>query len=219
MNTNRVEFSCGNITLEGVWHLPEDNGLFPAVVVCHPHSLYGGNMMNNVVTAICEKLAKKSVAAFRFNFRGVGRSGGDFSNGIGEQEDVKAALDFISSASNIDADKIGLAGYSFGGSVALPVAFQDKRVSFLALISPALSNEGWQRLKAYHEPVFIIAGDADSIIGFDKFQQNIKELQQGTHFQVIPGADHFWLGNEDKVSLMVSQYFANKFSGINSKDS
>ena len=122
MNSVHVDFPCGDITLEGEWHLPQGKGPFPAVVVCHPHSLYGGNMSNNVVVAICQSLLQNSVAAFRFNFRGVGKSDGTFGGGTAEQQDVSAALDFASSTPNIDPVRIGLAGYSFGGSVALPVA-------------------------------------------------------------------------------------------------
>ena len=91
-------------------------------------------MSNNVVFAIFQVLAQRSIAAFRFNFRGVGKSEGDFGEGITEQEDVKAALAFISTTPDIDQKRTGLAGYSFGAGVALPVALQDERVNLLALV-------------------------------------------------------------------------------------
>ena len=143
MTSTRARFPCGDITLEGEWHFPQGNGPFPAVVVCHPHPLFGGDMLNNVVVAICQALSRQSIAAFRFNFRGVGNSGGAFGRGIAEQEDVKAALAFVLSNPDIDAGRIGLVGYSFGASVALPVALQDERLGLLALVSPALSDSGW----------------------------------------------------------------------------
>lgn len=167
-------------------------------------------MFNNIVLAVCEELSRQSVAAFRFNFRGVGRSGGDFGGGTGEQEDVKAALDFVSSVPAIDPQRIGLAGYSFGGGVALPVALQYQRISLLALVSPALSDTAWQQLKEYPGPAFIIIGDADSTIGFEKFQQNMKDA---TRYHVVPGADHFWMGFEEEVARRVARFFATGFSG------
>ena len=81
---------------------------------------------------------EKSIASLRFNFRGVGNSGGSYDEGRGEQDDVIAALDYLSTLKEIDSRKIGLAGYSFGGMVADAVAMKDNRVKQLALISPAL---------------------------------------------------------------------------------
>ena len=169
-------------------------------------------MFNNIVLAICEELSHHSVAAFRFNFRGVGSSGGEFGDGIGEQEDIKAALAFVSSAPAIDLKRIGLVGYSFGGGVALPVALQEQRISFLALVSPALSDTARQQLKEYPGPSFVIIGDADSIIGFEKFQQNIEDTQETTQYHVVPGADHFWMGFEDEVTQEVARFFITGFN-------
>ena len=117
MREVRLEFKSGGLSLEGVLALPGGTGPFPAVIVCHPHSLYGGSMSNSVVVAICQALARQSIAALRFNFRGVGRSGGNYGGGIDEQEDVRAALALVPSTSEIDPKKIGLAGYSFGAGV------------------------------------------------------------------------------------------------------
>ena len=97
-----VTFPCQDISLEGVWHFPESAGLSPAVVVCHPHPLYGGDMSNNVVLALCQGLVKRNIVALRFNFRGVGASSGEFGSGIAEREDVRAALEMAVLTSGID---------------------------------------------------------------------------------------------------------------------
>lgn len=76
-------------------------------------------MSNNVVFAICQALARQSIAALRFNFRGVGNSGGTFGEGIAEQEDVRAALDHVTSTPDIDHGRLGLVGYSFGAGVTV----------------------------------------------------------------------------------------------------
>ncbi len=144
MRREHTTIPCGDITLETAWHFPETKKPWPAVVVCHPHPLYGGTMSSNVVFGICQALAERAIAALRFNFRGVGKSGGEFGEGVGEQEDVKAALDFAIATDGIDTERIGLAGYSFGGMVALPVAIRDERVKKLALVSPMLSEGGWE---------------------------------------------------------------------------
>jgi alpha/beta superfamily hydrolase len=207
-----IAFPVGDISLEGVWHFPEGTGPFPAVTVCHPHPLYGGSMSSNVVFAICQALAQQSIAALRFNFRGVGKSGGEFGGGVAEQEDVKAALAFVSSTPTIDQKRIGLAGYSFGAAVALPVAVQDKRVNLLALVSPALLDSGWEQLKGYTKPKFLIVGDNDFVIPPRQFQQQVKDVPEPKQFQIIPGADHFWAGFEEEVAQKVTGFFAAGFS-------
>ena len=169
-------------------------------------------MANNVVLAICQALAEQSIAAFRFNFRGAGRSGGTFGGGIAEQEDIKAALAFVSSTPDIDQGRIGLAGYSFGASVALPVAIEDKQISLLALVSPALSDSGWEQLKAYSKPKFLVSGDNDFVIPLPQFEQYIKDIPEPKQHQVIVGADHFWRGYEEEVAQKVTQFFVAGFS-------
>jgi putative ATPase len=208
VSNSRVEFRCGEITLEGMWHLPQGEGLFPAVVVCHPHSLYGGNMQNNVVVAICEALGQQGIAALRFNFRGVEGSGGQFGGGVAERDDVRAALDFVTSAENINSEKVGLAGYSFGGSVALPVALEEERVRYLALVSPALTESGWQQLEKYPRSKLVVVGGNDSVIRLEKFQQLAEAARHPEEYQTVARADHFWWGLETELSQKVADFFA-----------
>ncbi len=169
-------------------------------------------MSSNVVLSICQASARQKIAAFRFNFRGVGGSEGSFGEGVGEQADVKAALDFVSSSPNIDSTKIGLAGYSFGGGVALAVAVQDERVRQLALVSPALTEPGWEQLKIYTKPRLLIIGDADSYIPLKRFEQRLKDIPEPRQYHVVAGADHFWLGYEAELAQKVTQFFVKGFA-------
>lgn len=171
-------------------------------------------MLNNIVVDICQELSQRSIAAFRFNFRGVGGSEGEFGGGIAERADVEAALAFILSMPGVDTGRIGLAGYSFGASVVLPVAVQDERVGPLALVSPALSDSGWGQFKAYHRAKFVIVGDADSVIPPERFQQHIRDIVVPGQYQVVAGADHFWWGHEKEVAEQVTQFFAAGFTRV-----
>jgi len=212
LSTERIKFPCGDITLEGEWHLPAGEGPFPGIVVCHPHPLYGGDMDNNVVVAICRELSRNSVAAFRFNFRGVGGSGGEYGGGVGEQGDVSAALDFVLATMAIDAGKIGLAGYSFGGGVVLSVALQDERVGLLALVSPMISDGNWEKLKEYRQGKLIIVGGADSFISAEQFQQRIDSIADPKEYRVVSEADHSWWGHERELTQQVSGFFVSGFN-------
>jgi len=168
-------------------------------------------MSNNVVMAICQALAEQSIAALRFNFRGVGRSQGGFGEGIAEQEDAKAAISLALSTPEIDSKKIGLAGYSFGASVASPVAVQDERVQLLALVSPALSDSGWKQLKEYSRPKFLITGTTDFFVPLAQFQQHVKDIPEPKQHQIVSGADHFWWGYEDELARKVTEFFVAGF--------
>ena len=204
MKCKRVIFPWGDLRLEGELHLPEGEGPFPVVTICHPHPLYGGDMDNNVVMAVYFALVKSSIAALRFNFRGVGNSSGSYGEGVGEQDDLQAALDFLSTLKEIDRQRIGLAGYSFGGMVAAHVAIKDNRIKQLALISPALNETDWIRLKKYALPKLILIGEADTSVPFRPFQHFFGDAKQ---YQIIAGADHFWYGFEEQLSGKIARFF------------
>ena len=207
MIENRVKFPCGDLILEGMTVVPESKGPSPGVVICHPHPLYGGEMNNNVVVPICQALAQASIASLRFNFRGVGASQGKFAEGIGEREDVVAAISYLSTLETVDKDRIGLCGYSFGGAVSLEVAPADERVKALALISPAVST--YVPLKQYTKPKLIVCGGADQFVSIISLQRLAEELPPPNDFELVSGADHFWGGYEDRVAARVTAFFVN----------
>jgi alpha/beta superfamily hydrolase len=208
-----VRFSASGIVLEGILEKPEGEPPFPAVAVCHPHPLYGGDMYNNVVSVICQALAQESIATLRFNFRGVGRSEGNHEEGVGEQDDVRAALDFLQSSDGVDKGRLGLAGYSFGTRVVMPVALQDSRVRAVALVSPFLDDADWQRVKTYGVPKLFICGSEDSFISPHKVKRLVGEAAAPSECEVVFGADHFWCGFEGKIGRKVSDFFKAAFYG------
>ncbi len=204
-----VKFPCGDITLEGEWHLLAGDGTVPAVVVCHPYPPGGGTMHNNVVMAVCQALYEKGIAAFRFNFRGVRGSEGSFGNGIDEREDVKAALDFILTEQRVDKNRVGLAGYSFGAAVSLQVAVNDERVKMLALCSAPMRSNAWEQLEAYNNPKIYAIGDSDQMVSVDDFREQVKKSPHPENYRVIAGADHFMVGYEKELSDHVAEFFAS----------
>jgi alpha/beta superfamily hydrolase len=213
MSQTHVRFSASGIVLEGILEKPEGEPPVPAVAVCHPHPLYGGDMYNNVVSVICQALAQESVASLRFNFRGVGRSEGNHEEGVGEQDDVVAALDFLQSSDGVDKGRLGLAGYSFGTRVVMPVALRDSRVRAVALVSPFLDDADWQRVKTYGVPKLFICGSEDSFISPHKVKRLVGEAAPPSECEVVFGADHFWCGFEGKIGRKVADFFKAAFHG------
>ena len=169
-------------------------------------------MNNMVVVSICEALNRQGITALRFNFRGVGNSGGQFAGGVGEREDVLAALEYLSGALDINHDKIGLAGYSFGGSVVLPVALEEERFGALALVSPALTDNGWAELEKFTRPKRVIVGGSDEVIQVDRFQQVMMAARHPTEYHMVPGVDHFWTGHEDELAGDIAGFFEGIFT-------
>lgn len=204
---SQVRFPASGVVLEGVLEMPGSGGPVPAVAVCHPHPLYGGDMHNNVVEAICQALARESIATLRFNFRGVGRSEGSHQDGIGEQDDVRGALDFLQSREGVDRDRLGLAGYSFGTMVAAPVALEEERVRAMALVSPFLDDAVWERMKAARALRLFVCGSEDSFISHHKVRRLAGEAAIPAGCEVIFGADHFWWGFEGRMAPLVSAFF------------
>jgi uncharacterized protein len=211
MKKQHVTFACGKLKLEGIYYDSEKADGRPAVVVCHPHPMYGGSMDNNVTKAIAGALAKIHIDALLFNFRGVGESQGSYGEGIGEQEDIKAALDWLEGHISVDKNQLGLAGYSFGAGVALPVGCSDARVKAFALVSPFLQGTQDAALKTCPKPKLIVGGDEDEIIGPDNFVLYGREAAEPRQMEMVKGADHFWLGFEKQMADVVARFFADTF--------
>jgi len=207
MKETRVSFPSGEFLLEGILAIPEGAGPFPAVIVCHPHPLYGGSMNNNVVYSLSEVLTQASFVSFRFNFRGVGGSQGEFGQGIGEQEDVEAAISFVSTVKEVDSKRIGLAGYSAGAGFALPVGFKDARIKALAAVSPPLSMFDFDFLKDCPKPKLFISGSRDNYTAADQFLGFCHNLPEPKECECIEGADHFWWGYETRLAAKVTAFF------------
>jgi alpha/beta superfamily hydrolase len=207
MRKTKVSFSSGGLVLEGILAIPEGAGPFSAVIVCHPHPLYGGSMDNNVVNSLSETLTQASLVAFKFNFRGVGGSQGEFDQGIGEQKDVESAISLISTVEAVDSERIGLAGYSAGAGFAFPVGFNNDRIRALAAISPPLSMFDFDFLKRCPKPKLLISGSRDDLIPIDQLLEFCQNLPEPKECENVKGADHFWWGYESLLATKVTAFF------------
>jgi uncharacterized protein len=191
-----ITFASESGTCEGIFVPAHEDDRAPGLVICHPHPLRGGDMLNNVVVALAEAFATVGFAVLRFNFRGVGRSTGHYAEGIGEQEDVKAALTWLSVQPGIDTARLFLAGYSFGARVTLAVAATDSRVQgFLVVAPPALRGD-WPSLQSAHGPKIFFCGARDPVAPPEVLTGMMKSLPEPKRLVVLQDADHFFVGQE-----------------------
>lgn len=215
MQKQRITFPSGDLRLESVLCLPEGNGRFPCVVVCHPHPLYGGSMDNNVVDAVCETLAEVAIAAFKFNFRGVGRSQGRYDDGRGESDDARNAIGYVSTLKEIDATRIGLCGYSAGAGFSLPVCWSDERIKAIAAISPPLEMFDFSFITDCQKPLLLVSGNCDDFTPAERFIAFCRDLKETCEYELIVGADHFWAGYETYLAERVASFFRKALADDN----
>ncbi|MEZ5233068.1 MAG: hypothetical protein R2749_10225 [Acidimicrobiales bacterium] len=183
--------TADGVTLEAEIDVPE--ACRAAAVLCHPHPLYGGSMSDGVPDILFGALPAIGVAALRFNFRGVGRSGGAHGEGRTERHDVQAAVASLAAAA--PGVPLVLAGWSFGGDVSLAVT--DDAVAAWLPIAPPLRIGGEESFAA-------VAGDArrKRLLVPELDQYNPPEKASATvagwtatELVTVPGADHFLWGH------------------------
>ncbi len=201
MNEKRVFIdSVSGIRLEAL--LAENSGE-NAVLIAHPHPLYGGDMHNNVVEAVTTAYKDMGYTTVRFNFRGVGRSGGSFNNGIGEREDVKAVFRYLL---NMGKEKIAVAGYSFGAWVAASCVKDLAHVDHLIFISPPVAMVDFSFLEDEAKIMLIITGSHDYIAPSNMLEVMLSQWNVEAKLKVIKGADHFYWGKTDQIKDIIKEF-------------
>jgi hypothetical protein len=163
-----------------------------------------------VVFRAAKALQAHGVAVLRFNFRGVGRSEGNFDDGRGEQDDVRAALDEM--ARRFPGLPMVLGGFSFGSSMALRVGCGDRRARALfALGFPLKMLDGdLGFLDSCARPRLFVQGEHDEFGSGDVIRDLVGKLPEPRAMVVVPGADHFFGGHLDALQEAVSSWAAGR---------
>jgi uncharacterized protein len=171
-----------------------------AALVCHPHPLYGGTLHNKVVFHAMKALNSFGFPVLRFNFRGTGLSEGEHASGIGEVEDVRAALAWVESEFALPAI---FAGFSFGAAVGLRAAYDDDGVcALIALGLPAVPVEGrvddrvydFEFLRECTKPKLFVSGSRDQFGPPGKLEALVNTFADPKKLVRIEAGDHFFEG-------------------------
>lgn len=205
-----VIFSGPDGRLEGRYH-PQPNPDSPIGVILHPHPVYGGTMNNKVVYNLHYCFHRMGFAVMRFNFRGVGRSQGEFDDGFGELSDAAAALDFLR-ARHPNTKHCWVTGFSFGAWIGMQLLMRRPEVTGFISVAPPANLYDFSFLAPCPSSGLVINGSADQVVPASSIaEQLVAKLkdQRGikiTH-EVIEGAGHFFEGEHmDELTGRVEAY-------------
>lgn len=153
-HTKTIDFSAERGTLHGEILLPQGEGPFPGVVLCH-----GMGSGHSAMRPSAQRLVRRGIATITFDFRGHGKSEGVLDGGLAE--DVVAAIKFLRRHAKIDPRRIALVGHSMGAVAALHAAVLENIQALVLLSGPAEINGQFTQLWA---PLYPKAARAGSLI-------------------------------------------------------
>ena len=176
----------------------DDAGLRAAAVFAHPHTEFGGTMHTKVVYQTAKALSRIGCAVLRFNFRGAGASSGSFTNGPGELEDFRAALEFMHN--RYPQAPMWAGGMSFGSYVGLTAGAADARVSTLIGVALPVSQYQFESVAQSTKPKFFIHGERDELCPLKDMREFYARAVEPKELVVIDGADHLFDGRVSEVA-------------------
>lgn len=177
--------------LEVAVEMPEpDVAPVPAIaVVCHPLPTEGGSMHNKVVTMAARSLRELGATAVRFNFRGTGHSEGEFDEGEGETDDLRAVVAWIRAQRPDHA--LWLAGFSFGAYVSIRAA-EELKPALLISIAPPAGRWDFESVALPSMPWLVIQGENDEIVDPQAVYDWLKKIKAKADVVRMPDTSHFF---------------------------
>ncbi len=192
--------------LEGRYH-PQTKPDAPIAIMLHPHPQFGGTMNNKVVYNLHYAFHEIGFSVLRFNFRGVGRSQGEYDQGIGELSDAAAALDYVQSMTQ-NTRHCWVVGFSFGAWIGMQLLMRRPDITGFVSVAPPANLYDFSFLAPCPASGLIINGAADRVAPPRDTRALVAKLQEQrgitiTHAE-IEGADHFFKDEERHMTPMLS---------------
>jgi len=174
-------------------------------VFCHPHPVHGGTMHTKAVYRATRAMNDAGLRTLRFNFRGVGCSTGSFDDGIGEEDDVRAALGWLELG--LPGRPLVLGGLSFGSMVGLKVGVADPRVVALVAVGTPIHVYDYEYLSGTDKPVLVVQGEHDEFGTGSEVEEALGRLGSHVSVKSVAGADHLLEGHLDQLQDLVRGFF------------
>jgi len=207
-----VNFPGPEGRLEGRYHPQPDNDS-PIALILQPHPQFGGTMNNKVVYNLYYGMHGLGFSVMRFNFRGVGRSQGEFDGGIGELSDAASALDYLQEM-NPNARQCGVVGFSFGAWIGMQLLMRRPEISGFVSVAPPANMYDFSFLAPCPSSGLVLNGSNDRVAPPDDVTKLVTKLktQKGitiTH-TVMEGANHFFDKQLDEMVSHVTTYVGER---------
>ncbi len=210
-----VVFAGPDGRLEGRYQPSKEPGA-PIAMILHPHPRFGGTMNNKIVYDLFYMFQKRGFTTLRFNFRGIGRSQGEFDHGIGELSDAAAALDWIQTLHS-DSKSFWVAGYSFGAWIGMQLLMRRPEIEGFLSIAPQPNMYDFSFLAPCPSSGLIIHGSNDKVAPPKDVNSLVEKLrtQKGilVSQQTMEGANHFFTGQEDQLIENCAEYVDARLRG------
>ena len=188
----------------------------PVAMILHPHPQAGGTMNDRITQAMYKTFVARGFATLRFNFRGVGRSQGQFDRGEGELSDAASALDWLQTI-NPNAAYCWVAGYSFGAWIGMQLLMRRPEIEGFISIAPQPNIYDFSFLAPCPSSGLIIHGDADKVAPPKDVQGLVDKLhtQKGITItqKTLPGANHFFSNDADLLLQECADYLDRRLAG------
>ena len=182
------------------------------VVMASPYPKHGGTMQDKVVYQATQGFVRAGCVVLRFNYRSVGTSEGEFSDGPGEMDDYRAALG--AAAREFPGLPIWAAGYSFGAYIAMTAGSADRRVTHLIGIGIVINDKDdkydYSAVRASEKPKFLIHGGLDELSPAKAIRKFYGELTEPRELVVIDDADHYFDGHASEVADAIEDLLENE---------
>ena len=200
--------------LEGRYHHSRIHNAGIAVML-HPHPQHGGTMNNNVVYTMFHAFVRQGFSVLRFNFRGVGRSQGEFDRGEGELSDAASALDWMQSY-NQNAETCWVSGFSFGAWIGMQLLMRRPEIERFVSISPPANLYDFSFLAPCPSSGLVIQGDRDEIVPESAVIKLVDKLQHQRNLEIdyrmVLGASHFFHDHMEDLNDNIADYLASSLS-------
>lgn len=185
----------------------------PIALILHADPQFGGNMNNKVCYYLFHSFTRRGFAVLRFNFRSVGRSEGEFDNGIGELSDAAAALDWLQSL-NRDAPSCWVGGFSFGAWIGMQLLMRRPEIEGFLSISPPANLYDFSFLAPCPSSGIIMQGTKDTVVTEDSVQKLAEKLQAQkgitVNYSKVEGADHFYENHHQPLVRTIDSYLTER---------
>jgi uncharacterized protein len=172
-----------------------------AAVFCHPHPLHGGTMNTTAVFRSARGLEKAGLAVLRFNFRGVGKSAGVHDGKGAEEDDLRAALDYLEE--QFPGVELWAGGFSFGSRTSASYAPKDPRIRRVLLVAVPVRAFDCSFITRVPQPGLILMAGRDEFGTLAELKDQFPRLPPQLETDEIPDTNHFFESKTQELEARV----------------